>query len=316
MVFHWMSVAWAGTLVLGADTVVVVTDVAPTDPAANTRGALLGELCAVGAKGLSSSGDGWWAGDLRCADGQVHSLRSVAVAVPGTAVLPAALRADAVAKKLGSSVKFPSDRVAVPPAAGPAAAPAVSSPPVGTEAPAGPDVVPHDALVRAAGPGEAVRIVALSPDDAFYQIAGQVVGRNCYPTETMRYHGDGWQGGPIACWDGETYFFYKVALAPDPSHTSLQLPSSRPTLQVPDTRAEPGTPPPVVSADLIRDGARVQIQDISATDGYFGEKGALVGRRCKVKGALTPDPTGDWFGGGVTCGSRYLYFYQVRVSRL
>lgn len=308
----WLwSVAWAGKLVLGSGTVVVVTDVGGTDPSATDRGALLGEVCAVGSPALESSGDGWWRGELRCASGVTYNVTTVAVAVPGTATLPTALSASALAGNLGKTVHFPV------PVTAPGAKPGPAPERPAAVIVASPNVAPAEALTRGAGAGEAVRIVALSPDDAFYTMAGAIVGRTCYATEPLAYRGDGWQSGPMSCWDGDDFVFYKVALALDPTHANLDVPA-RPKLlpdRLPERAEAPASAPAGPPEGTLGDGARVRIDDVGTDDGNFGDKGSLVGRRCTVKGELRPQP-GDWWTGGLACGQRYLFFYKVRVAEL
>ena len=302
-----LAQAAGGELLIGPGTVVVVADVGGADPNAMERGALLGEVCVVGTPALYSKGAGWWRGRLHCADHVTYNVTGVAVGVPGAAVLPPAFSGATLASQLGKSIKFD-----VPVAPAGAVASAVPAPVIV----ASPTVAPEAALRRAAAAGEAVRILAISPEDAFYNDAASIIGRNCYPTEAMRYHEDGWQGGPISCWDGQGYYFYKAALGADPSHSDLKLPvepsvGDGPVAPVPPKREEIG---PVAGA--LREGTRVKILAVSSDDAFFAESGALVGRRCRVTGDLHPQADGVWFEGGLTCGSRYLYLSKVKVEAL
>ena len=76
------TLAHAGSLFIGPDTVVVVTDIGSGDTNAASR-TLVGEVCAVATAGLSSGGDGWWKGGLSCADGKAYTFTKVGVAVAG-----------------------------------------------------------------------------------------------------------------------------------------------------------------------------------------------------------------------------------------
>ncbi|MSQ00955.1 MAG: hypothetical protein EXR71_03555 [Myxococcales bacterium] len=308
LVLTILAQAAAGELLIGPGTVVVVSDVGGADPNAMERGALLGEVCVVGTPALYSGGDGWWRGRLHCANHVTYNVTGIAVGIPGAAVLPPAFSGETLAGQLGKTIKF--DVPAPPPGV-----------PVGASSPApvivaSPAVAPEAALRRAAVAGEAVRILAISPEDAFHGEAASIIGRNCHPTEPMRYHADGWQGGPMTCWDGQGYYFYKAALGEDPSHADLELPleppaDDGPALPAPSTPSESGP-----RAGALREGRRVKILEVSSDDAFFSESGALVGRRCRVTGDLHPQGDGVWFEGGLTCGIRYLYLTKVRVDLL
>lgn len=308
VVFYFIAVAAAGELSVGPGTVVVVTDVGGADPNAMERGALLGEVCIVGTPSLYSKGDGWWRGRLHCANHITYNVTGVAVGVPGSALLPPAFSGETLAGQLGKTIKFD---VPVAPV-GTLAKPTVPAPVIVSS----PTVAPKEALRRAATSGEAVRIVAVSPEDAFYTEADSLIGRNCYPTEAMRYQEDGWQGGPMTCRDGQSYYFYKAALGADPSHADLDLPVKPPLGRGPVAPVPPKPVPVGPVAGALIEGTRVKILEISSDQAYFAESGALVGKRCRVTGDLHPRADVVWFEGGLTCGSRYLYLSKVKVERL
>jgi hypothetical protein len=301
LLFTWVSsAALAGSLSIGAGTVVVVTDVASTDSLSRDRATLLGEVCAVGATALSSSGDGWWKGPLTCANGQTYAATAVAVTVPGTAPQPRSVSATTIAQALGKVIRF--DGVAAPAAA---AAPPPSIVP--------PSVAPGDSLRRSVKAGEAVRIVGLSPEDAYYPDRGLIIGKACYPTDDMTQNADGWHGGPMHCWDGENYYFFKVALASDPTHSSQDLSGARAEGERPSLFGTyPGLPD---VPGTLADGTAVVIRDVSSEDAVFGDRADFVGKECKVTGDLHPQDDEGWFGGGLTCKKKYYYFYKVRVER-
>ena len=171
-----LSTAWAGSLTLGTGTVVVVTDLGSSDPNKAERGALIGEVCAVGKTPLVSTGDGWWKGSLACANGVVYSTSAVQVAVPGTTAQPRSVSATAIASQIDKTIKFDAS-------ATPAVSTVVAAPP-----PPAPTVAPSESLRRVVRPGEAVRIVALSPEDAYYSDREGIVGKTCYPTDEMSYN--------------------------------------------------------------------------------------------------------------------------------
>ncbi|MBM4389892.1 MAG: hypothetical protein FJ090_02110 [Deltaproteobacteria bacterium] len=284
-----VALALAGTLVIGPGTIVVVADIKSSDPNAATR-TLVGEVCQVGMDGLASTGDGWWAGGLDCANGSAYGFTAVSVAVVGDAALPRSVSAGAVAAELGSSITFPARlegatglAVPIPPAALPLA-------------PAGPST-PAGAIDRALVVGEPVTILAVHPEDAFYNDRAAIVGKTCYPTDAMTLYDGGWHGGPLACWDGATYYFYKAAMGADPSH-------------VPVDPAMLGG-----GVDVIQHGTRVKILDVSPEDAFYDDRKKLVGKSCQVDGDLhQQDMAGIWYGGGVLCKKDSYYFYKVSVE--
>jgi len=301
-----LSTAWAGSLTLGTGTVVVVTDLGASDPNKAERGALIGEVCAVGKTPLVSSGDGWWKGSLACANGVVYSASAVQVAVPGTTAQPRSVSATAIAGQIDKTIKF--DASATP------AAPTVVAPPP----PPAPTVAPSESLRRVVRPGEAVRIVALSPEDAYYSDREGIVGKTCYPTDEMSYNDDGWHGGPMSCWDGDTFYFYKVGLAPDPTHSNQDIGAGDQggvmggvlggVLGGYDNGGD------TAAAGGYDEGTKVIIRDVAPDDAFFADRSTLVGKKCKVTGDLHPQGQGGWYGGGLTCKKNYYYFYKVKVD--
>lgn len=306
------SLAHAGSLVLGTGTVVVVTDIAPGDALARDRATLLGEVCAVGATPLSSSGDGWWKGTLNCGNGNTYTPSAIAVVVPGTSAQPRSVSASTIAQQLGKSIRFPSAGTAsAPPAAASAAAPEADPRLYPARAP---EPAPPEAIRRPIGAGEAVRIVGLSSQDAYYPDRGSVIGKTCYPTDHMSQNAEGWHGGPMRCWDGENYYFFMVALAVDPTHSSVDLPTGSEGYAAPVSpfAEDDGLSLP---AGTLADGTPVVIRGISEEDAFYNDRAEFIGKECRVTGDLHPQGDGDWFGGGLTCKKKYYYFYKVRVDR-
>lgn len=280
-----VALAQAGTLAIGPGTIVVVADIKSSDPNAATR-TLVGEVCQVGTEGLASTGDGWWAGGLDCANGSAYSFKAVSVAVVGDAALPRSVSASAVAAELGSSIKFPAGSASV--ATPPAALPMLT---LGPSTPAG-------AIDRALVVGEPVTILAIHPEDAFYNDRDAIVGKTCYPTDAMTLYDGGWHGGPLACWDGATYYFYKAAMGADPSHAPVD--------------------PAILGGgglDVIQHGTRVKILDVSPEDAFYDDRKKLIGKLCQVDGDLHQQDMADiWYGGGVLCKKDSYYFYKVSVE--
>ena len=294
------SLALAGSLTLGSGTVVVVTDVGPGDALSKERGTLLGEVCAVGESPLVSVGDGWWRGTLLCANGGTYSASAVAVTVPGTAAQPRSVSAATIAQQVGKSIRFASGA--------PATAIITAPPAAGTVYPArSSDEAPADSIRRRVRAGEAVRIVGLSNEDAYYADRGSIIGKACYPTDDLSQNAEGWHGGPMRCWDGDSYYFFMVALATDPTHSSQDL--MRPAPEASSASGLPDVP------GTLPDGTSVVIRDVSDEDAFYSDRADFLGKDCKVTGDLHPQDDKGWFGGGLTCKKKYYYFYKVRVDR-
>ena len=303
-----LSRALAGSLTLGPGTIIVVTDVAGSDPSATDRGNLIGEVCAVGKTSLASAGDGWWRGTLVCANGVTYNTTAVAVAVPGTQPQPRSVSASSLAGQLGSSIKLDIEA-----ATGSAKSP---MPPAVVSAS---NVAPAAALRRQIHAGEPVHILALSPEDAYFSDRGGIIGKDCYPTDEMNMNDDGWHGGPVTCWDGESYYFYKVALSSDPNHPAQdfsggnapQMPSPFGGL-IGEPVGDDGAA--VAAPGALADGTKVVIKDLGSEDAFYDKRSKLLGKSCKVTGDLHPQSEGGWYGGGLTCNRDYYYFYQVKVE--
>lgn len=292
--------AHAGTLTVGAGTVVVVADVGATDAHVATRATLIGEVCTVSDGGLSSVGDGWWKGSLACADGEQYSFGSVSVSVPGTQASARSIVPRELARQLGSTIQLPQATAGVASPGGPSF----------TEPRGGSTAAPSEGLRRSILPGEPVTLLALHPEDAYYGDRGEVLGRQCWATDSMSQNDPGWFGGPMSCWDGNTYYFYKVALIVDPTHPAVNLEEGG--FEGGNVRGLLGS---LEVGDVIEDGRRVKITEISPDDPLFADRMKVIGKTCVVTGDLREqEPGGRWFGGGLTCKRDYFYFYKIRVD--
>ncbi len=60
--------------------------------------------------------------------------------------------------------------------------------------------------------GRKFRIVALHPDDAFYDDRASIIGKSCSATDAMAAQEKGWYSGPARCTDGSEYYFFKVGV--------------------------------------------------------------------------------------------------------
>ncbi len=315
MLALFSSVALAGFLAIGEGTTVVLTDIGAADPNSKSR-ALVGEVCAVSGGGLTSNGDGWWKGGLACANGNTYTFQSVGVAVVGDSALPRSVTATAIAGQLGSSIVLPTAVLPVHVLVGAGTEPEVAPPPPAAGAN---DEAPTESLRRAVAAGEPVKLLALNAEDAFYGDRATVVGRLCYPTDSMTLYDGGWHGGPVECWDGASYYFYKVALGVDPTHSPVDPATF-------GTGGEEGGVLGGVVGGLVgalgdggtgnlEHGRRVKITDIHSEDAFYADKARLIGKQCTVDGDLHVQAYGEpWYGGGLKCKKDSYYFYKVAVD--
>ncbi len=143
--------------------------------------------------------------------------------------------------------------------------------------------------------GTPVVIKDISSEDAYYADRSGIIGKTCAPGEASTYYTGGWHGGPFACTDGSSYYFYKAAL----------------------TSVGGGASAGTAGQDLgekVADGTRVTIRDLRTGDLYYDNRGDYIGQACTVKGDLHRND-GLFYGGGLTCGGQYWYFAYVSVSR-
>jgi hypothetical protein len=143
--------------------------------------------------------------------------------------------------------------------------------------------------------GTPVQITDVSPEDAYTDMKGSIVGQRCTVgagglTETRA----GWHGGNVTCPDSG-YFFREVAV------TVL------------------GAPEPVAEAvdhgRVVPGGSRFRVADIHPDDAYHGDRATYAGRTCTANGDLNAMEAG-WYAGPADCAGQSMYFYKVALTDL
>lgn len=71
--------------------------------------------------------------------------------------------------------------------------------------------VPKGVAMSAVPAGIRVKLLDLSPDDAYYSDKAAIVGQHCVTKDATTDNGGGWHGGAIVCGTND-YYFYKVKL--------------------------------------------------------------------------------------------------------
>ncbi len=151
--------------------------------------------------------------------------------------------------------------------------------------------------------GTRVRIDDISSEDAYYSSREGMIGLNCRTSGETNHNGDGWQGGPVSCDNGSSYYFYKAALVPLSGSAPAPAPKAAPV-----AASGSGT----LEYDL-SSGTRVRISGLSPEDAYYpGDE--LIGLVCTAGDGMTHHG-GGYHGGPMTCdnGEGY-YFYKVELT--
>jgi hypothetical protein len=148
--------------------------------------------------------------------------------------------------------------------------------------------------------GTTVRLDALSPEDAYYSSAADMVGQNCVVTADTNHNGEGWHGGPASC-DKGSYYFYKAAFVPVATSAGVG-----PTVSV------SGFGTGARSKDNLPAAMEVRIAEISPEDAYYPGP-EMIGVICTTEEEMTHNG-GGFYGGAVTCddGGSY-YFYKAAL---
>lgn len=150
-------------------------------------------------------------------------------------------------------------------------------------------------------PGTKFTIVALSPDDSYYDSRSTYIGQSgsVGDRELRTQHDESgyWYSGPAVLDNGGSAYFFKVGLVPyDPDYVVSS--------------------PSVTEEGKIRGGSTVTILDIHADDAYVGDSEEMVG----LRGTVAPEGLEESTSPGYYSGSITLengedpYFYKVKVK--
>ena len=149
--------------------------------------------------------------------------------------------------------------------------------------------------------GETYKVVAVSPDDAFYADRAAIIGMVGTFTEPGSTDGC-FLGGEMVFTDGSSKYFYRVQVAPS-SGGAVAMPEPAPW----------GCPPGAVSH--VREGERIRILHIHNQDAYYNSRGMYEGKWGRPQGMSVSDSP-CYFGGSFNMddGSS-LYFYKASFTR-
>ncbi|TNE85105.1 MAG: hypothetical protein EP330_27265 [Deltaproteobacteria bacterium] len=154
--------------------------------------------------------------------------------------------------------------------------------------------------------GATYKVVAVSPEDAFYSDRAEIIGQVGEVTE--RGSSDGcWVGGEVVFTDGSSKYFYRVELAPTGAGGAI----GGLTL---DPEPTPwGCPPGAVSQ--VRNGERLQILQIHNEDAYHSSRSQYERKWGRPDG-MSISNTPCFFGGSFTLDDgTSMYFYKASFTR-
>jgi hypothetical protein len=155
-------------------TRVRVREVSVDDSYFKDRAGIIGQTCTVADNALSSAGESWFSGQVKCDNGIDYYFYQVSVEVPG----------------------------------------AVTAPPVATPASTGTATTTTGAAASPYPAGKMVKVVDVGPADALYATRATLIGHTCSVVESpLVATGEGFYAGRLFCDDGKSYqgFMLKVA---------------------------------------------------------------------------------------------------------
>ena len=142
--------------------------------------------------------------------------------------------------------------------------------------------------------GARVTVLAVHPDDAYFDNRGEIEGRMGVVSGDIHNNGDCWFGGSIVT-DGTSRYFYKAAVSVGGTTTTT-------------------TTGPTVSGSPISAGTGFTIVDLDPADAYYGRMSHFVGQHCVATGTMTDNGSG-YYGGPADCDREPgAYFFMVEVT--
>jgi hypothetical protein len=144
------------------------------------------------------------------------------------------------------------------------------------------------------GAGTTVRIVDVSPKDAYRSDRRAWIGRRCVTTQALTEQRRGWYSGELAC-DADAPFFFEVRLL---------VTGVAPTPQSATAGSTPRHTGPIPKR------SHVLITDIGPEDAYHDDRERLIGLDCVVPRAPSEHDDGWYSGPADPCSdgsSRYFY---------
>ncbi len=150
--------------------------------------------------------------------------------------------------------------------------------------------------------GDQVKILAISPDDAYVSDANDIVGLTATVGTDFSTKEGCWHGGNLVCSDGTTRYFYKVAIKSNGGGSASSKGDKN------------GPCPSNASSSNFSIGDKVTIVGISADDAYVSSASQLVGSTATV-GTDFSLKEGCWYGGNLACSDgTSRFFYRVAIK--
>jgi hypothetical protein len=149
--------------------------------------------------------------------------------------------------------------------------------------------------------GDKVEILAVSPDDSYYEDRYDYIGKKGV-VSNIEY--DDWEdgyGGDITLEDGSEVYFYLVKLKKISSGTSPSGGSAGSTDN---------------SSSAISKNTRVVVTDVDPDDSFYSDKNKYIGKTGKVAEGLSTQGNGLYSGKIYFDDNTDAYFYKVKVTIL
>lgn len=149
--------------------------------------------------------------------------------------------------------------------------------------------------------GTNIRVIGLHPDDAYYEGSyANIVGVSGRTTGALNNNGGCWFGGPVANDSGDSWYFYKAAIAV--TGGSAPAPSSGTACPSGALRGNP------------TNGQSYTVLGLHPDDAYTGGTTVTTGMRVTFDGE-TQVRDGCWISGSAArADGTSLYFYKVAVQ--
>ncbi|MBK9329336.1 MAG: hypothetical protein IPM95_08495 [Sphingobacteriales bacterium] len=154
--------------------------------------------------------------------------------------------------------------------------------------------------------GDKVEIVAVSPEDSYYDDKDDYIGQQGYVSNLEIDDLEDGYGGDIELENGSKPYFYLVKL----KKISAGRTPSRPTTTTTTTSSS--------SSDLskIEKGTKVVVTDLDKDDSFYTSKEKYVGKTGRVAEGLNSQGNGCYSGKIVFDDQSDAYFYKVKVTIL
>lgn len=182
---------------------------------------------------------------------------------------------------------------------------------------------PPGAATTKLADGTRVKVLAIHPDDSYYQDFARITGETGKVTGDLHPQDGCWLTGGFTADNGTYYHFYKAALvplespAPKPApHTGTVAPDGGVVGGVVGGTRAPKAAPPTgqrFMGDSIPNGQRFRVVALAPDDSYYAKRATIIGRHCTATAAM-PSQGPGWYSGPTKCTDGSTpYFYKVGV---